>query len=39
MINGGVASVASFQPIPEPSTYALMGAGLLALGLVRRKRQ
>lgn len=39
MINGGIASVASFQPIPEPSTYALMGAGLLALGMVRRKRK
>ncbi|MFN9544145.1 MAG: PEP-CTERM sorting domain-containing protein [Alphaproteobacteria bacterium] len=25
--------------MPEPGTYVLMGAGLLALGLVRRKRQ
>lgn len=39
MINGGIATVASFQPVPEPSTYALMGAGLLALGMVRRKRK
>ncbi|MFO0366299.1 MAG: PEP-CTERM sorting domain-containing protein [Acidobacteriota bacterium] len=38
-INGGIATVASFQPVPEPSTYALMGAGLLALGMVRRKRK
>jgi hypothetical protein len=35
------ASTNSFAPtaIPEPGTYVLMGAGLLALGLVRRKRQ
>lgn len=25
-------------PIPEPGTYALMGAGLLLLGVLRRKR-
>lgn len=27
------------QVIPEPSTYALMGAGLLTLGAVARKRR
>ena len=25
-------------PVPEPVTFALLGAGLLALGLLRRKR-
>jgi hypothetical protein len=26
------------QPVPEPATFFLMGGGLLALGIVRRKR-
>lgn len=40
IINGAVANVATFAPtaIPEPGTYALLGAGLIALGLMRRKR-
>lgn len=43
IINGAVANVATFAPttgsnIPEPATYALMGAGLVVLGLLRRKR-
>ncbi len=28
-----------FQGVPEPSTYALMGAGLAALSFIRRRRQ
>jgi hypothetical protein len=39
MINGAVASAATFAPVPEPTTYALMGAGPVALGLIRRIRQ
>jgi hypothetical protein len=43
IINGAVANVATFAPtagsnVPEPATYALMGAGLVALGLLRRNR-
>lgn len=38
--HGFTVGAKEFSTVPEPSTYALMGAGLLALGFVaRRKKQ
>jgi hypothetical protein len=44
-VRGGVDGVATlsaveqrFSQVPEPGTLALIGAGLLALGVLRRKR-
>jgi hypothetical protein len=38
VIDGSVAAVDAFQPAPEPGTYAMLGAGLLGLAMLRRKR-
>jgi hypothetical protein len=40
IIDGSVAAVPAFAPIaaPEPGTYAMLGAGLLGLAMLRRKR-
>lgn len=37
--NGGSNYIASFTAIPEPSTYALLAAGLAALVWLRRKQR
>lgn len=35
---GTLSTNAVFAPVPEPSTYALMGVGLAAAGLIARRR-
>lgn len=37
VLNGGVATVESFAPVPEPGTMVALGAG--ALALIRRRRK
>jgi hypothetical protein len=42
VIDGGTATVASYQPsnaTPEPTTFMLLGGGLLALGGLRLRRR
>lgn len=38
VIDGSVASAATFAPVPEPETYAMMMAGLGLMGFVARRR-
>lgn len=37
--NGGLINQTFIATVPEPSTYALMGVGLLAVGFVSRRRR
>ena len=37
--NDMVVKIESITPVPEPETYAMLGAGLLLMGFVARRRQ
>jgi hypothetical protein len=39
VINGAIATVVTFSPVPEPGFYGLIGAGLAGLLYAARRRK
>jgi hypothetical protein len=38
-VNGGITSIQAVIATPEPSSYALLSAGILSLGILRRRKR
>ena len=38
-LDGKITSFRVLSPVPEPTTYAMLGLGLGVMGLIRRNRQ